>query len=108
MDIEKKKTELFKMLDQINPFSSFQTEYGYLKFSDKQKLLLQKKVFTPNKHIFAALTIHNGIEFYEKCSKYSAAFEKYVEEYEANKDDLPFVYIGLSDENGKINIETLM
>ena len=108
MDTEKKKTELFKILDQITPFSSFQIEYGYLKFSDKQKLFLQEKVFTSDKHIFAAVTIHNGIEFYEKCSKHSAAFEKYVKEYETNKDDLPFVYLGLSDKNGRINIETFM
>ena len=57
------KKSLFDILNKRFPLLSFQTENGYLKLNQKQKKILRERIFTPNKHIFAAVSIGDGIKF---------------------------------------------
>lgn len=56
------KTKLFKTLRERFPMTVFETQNGYLKLNDRQKSILQEKVFNPNKHVFASVTEGGGIK----------------------------------------------
>ena len=101
------KVDFFKMCHEKFPMSVYQTQNGYLKLNDKQKSILQEQNFNPNKHVFASVTEGGNIKFYEMRSNHPKAFEKYVNECEKNVDCLPYIYLGLSNKFGKINIENI-
>lgn len=89
------------------PMTVYQTQNGYLKLNDKQKLILQEKSFNPNKHVFASVTEGGSINFFEMRSNHPKAFEKYVNECERNVDCLPYTYLGIANKNGKIDSTNL-
>lgn len=98
-----KLKELFKSIDEKFPFMSYRKEYGYLKLNDIQLKLLSEMSFKPHTHIFAAVTEWgSGIKFYELRTNRAESVNRYIEKCEQNHDHLPYRYLGVTDENGKI------
>lgn len=105
MEKQKNLKSLFKYLKEHFPMGSYRTENGCLALNEKQKSIIREKTFPARKHIFAAVTEGSGIKCYSMYSDEPEAFKRYVEKCEQNIDVLPYVYLGVADENGKINIQ---
>ncbi len=96
--------ELFRIIDEKFPFMGYRKEHGYLKLSEKQVILLNEMKFEPYKHMFAAVTeTGSGIKFYTLNSDSDVALSKYIEKCEENPEHLPYLYLGKTDEIGRIN-----
>ena len=104
MENKGKHDKFFKTLEEHFPMGPYRTENGYLALNEKQKSIIREKTFPPRKHVFAAVTEGSGIKCYSMYSDAPEAFKRYIEKCEQNIDVLPYVYLGVADENGKISI----
>ena len=101
-----KFSEIFKRLEENEPLSIFRTEHGYLQLSEKQKLILQKRVFTPNMHIFAKVSeLTQKIEIQELSPNYPNAFVNFVEKMDNRPNGLPYTYLGISNQFGLLDLD---
>jgi hypothetical protein len=92
--------KLFEHSRKHDPFSIFETEFGFLRLSDDQKALIRYMTFTPGSHIFAHISGPDGIQCVELPSDHPKAFEKFVDEHE--RTSLAYAYLGVADEEGKV------
>ena len=97
--------EVFEIAKKLNPFSVFQTEHGYLRLSEEQKELIREMTFAPGKHIFAYISGESeGIQCVEVSTEHPSAFDNFIATHE--KMSLAYAYLGESDGEGKVSLQT--